>query len=212
MLQARTMTIITKLRAEWTILAKTPVDWPEPPFNGAPTAGAVLAHISTNPDPLLSALLQKVDQDQLAGQIIVQAFLPKLCNLALADPCACIDDYVAAFWITVKNYPHHRCHKVAANLALDTRKIVFAERAKFIEASELRPSSDPCASDIIDRAGELGIVSTHTRDLLQEIYIDASSRVDVAPRRHHMSEAALRQTCSRAVRRLATHRSDLLAA
>ncbi|MGL4831701.1 MAG: hypothetical protein ACRCWS_03845 [Propionibacteriaceae bacterium] len=205
------MTIITQLRSEWTILVETPIDWPEPPFNGAYNAGAVLARVSVEPDLLLGALLHKVDQDQLAGRIIVQALLPKLCSMALADPCARIDDYVAALWLTIKNYPHHRRHKVAANLALDTRKVVFADRAKLIEAPELRPSSEPHARDIIALAGELGIVSPHTCDLLQEIYLDATPRADVA-RRHRMSEAALRQTCSRAVRRLATHRSDLLAA
>lgn len=210
---ACTMGIVTILTTHWHQLAEQPVDWPEPPLGGAATAGAVLARISANPDATLYALVLRAQAgERLAGEIVLHAMLPKLCALAATDSQASIDDYVASFWLVLMHYPLQRQQKVAANLALDTRKAVHAQRPKLVALPSLvEAEPEPGAQEILEQARELQLLSDDAHALLHAVYIDGASPRSIA-QQHRRSAAAVRQTCSRAVRRLATHRSEFLAA
>ncbi len=119
--------IVRSLNEEWDRLAARPV--PTGWGGAARTVGEVLAGVGADPDARLGELLRHhAGGDQLAGRVVLQAMLGKLVRLAAEDRRHGVSDYVAECWLRLAGYPlARRPHRVAANLALDTRRGVRAE-------------------------------------------------------------------------------------
>ena len=78
-----------------------------------------------DPDPVLgrSAWPSPWTATSLAGRVVLQTMLGKVVRLAQAHPDVAVDDFVSALWCRIRTYPlTRRPRRIAANLALDTRK------------------------------------------------------------------------------------------
>jgi DNA-directed RNA polymerase specialized sigma24 family protein len=193
----------------------------------------VLAAAEGQPDAILGALLTEVSKgDQLAGRVVLQALLGRIVRMARRDPSAGVDDYVAALWCQIWTYPlASRPLRIAANLSMDTLKAVYSER-RWLRDGEVTPwppevfwderysggaawavdQSDPqpLSAEVVLRAGrDLALIDRATQALLLSVYVHELSGSEAAER-HWTSPASVRVRCSRAVRRLAAHASELL--
>lgn len=191
----------------------------------------VLLAVWGQPDAVLGALLTEVSSgDQVAGRVVLQALLGRMVQMAGRDRSAGIDDYVSALWCQIHAYPlAARPQRVAANLALDTLKAVVRER-RGLREGEVSPwppehfceerlgwpvavdEGEVFSAHEVLRAGvDCGLIDTAAHELLVSVYVDELSGLEAADR-HWSSPASVRTRCSRAVRRLAAHRDELLAA
>jgi DNA-directed RNA polymerase specialized sigma24 family protein len=193
----------------------------------------VLAAAEGQPDAILGALLTEVSKgDQLAGRVVLQALLGRLVRMARRDPSAGVDDYVAALWCQIQTYPlASRPVRIAANLSMDTLKAVYSER-RWLREGEVTPwppevfweerhggraewavdqgGSQPLSAELVLRAGrDRALVDQATHALLVSVYVDELSGSKAAER-HRTTPGSVRVRCSRAVRRLAAHASELL--
>lgn len=221
---------VTALNREWAHLEAraTVARWAatHPVLAGCGTPDDVLAAIRRTPDPALGALLHEDRQGcPHAARVVLQAMLGKVVLLAARDPYATAEEYAAQLWLVIRAYPiERRPARIAANLALDTRKAVRAEwdaRQVAVDGTlfdelaggetigsgqdELR------ARRVLRAAYELGLIDGPTRDVLTSVYAEGLPG-RVAAERHRTSHAALRKRCSGALRRLAAHRDALLEA
>jgi hypothetical protein len=197
--------------------------------------GDVLLAIRNEPDAALGALLTEVSRDdELAGRTVLQAMLGKLVRMAQADEYSGIDDYVAVMWCQIRTYPlAARPRKIAANLVLDTLKQVTNERRMLLhptvrlwppseqldiahEAALQRDSldhqrrmADLTVKELLNSAGQLGLLDGRSEELLKSVYADGLSSQATA---HllRISAGSVRVRCSRAVKMLARHRRQLL--
>jgi len=193
----------------------------------------VLDRVRSQPDQTLAALLTECARgERLAARVVLQAMLGKVVVMANRDPRAGLDDYVAALWITITNYPlARRAQRIAANLALDTLKAVRREQ-QWLRRGEVTPyppdafvrelvleaaareragrddGEDLDARRVIAAAQRLGLISEATGAVLTSVYADGLSG-QAAGERHHTSPAAIRYRCSTSIRRLAQHAGDL---
>jgi hypothetical protein len=186
-------------------------------------------------DAVLLALLTEVsrDHDQLAARVVLQTLVGRMVRMAQRDPRCSIEDYVAALWCVINNYPlSRRPTRIAANLSLDTLKAVSNDR-RWLRRGEvsLWPSSEsldellapvrldgspydsPPSADIEVRrvleAGRLlSLIETSDALLLQRVYGEGWSG-DRAARQLRMAEGTVRVRCSKAVRQLAAHAAEL---
>jgi DNA-directed RNA polymerase specialized sigma24 family protein len=197
----------------------------------------VLLAIAHEPDAALGALLTEVAKnDRLAARTVLQAMLGKLVRMACVDEHGRIDDYVAAMWLQICDYPlARRPRQIAANLALDTLKQVKTEQ-RLGRALEIRPwppgrrldelhelagyrdsvdhqahLSELTVDRVLDAAVRMGLLEPRARQLLGSVYADGLSGAGAAER-HGTSAGSVRVRCSRAVRHLARHASQLAAA
>ena len=185
------------------------------------------------PDAILGALLTEVSNgDQLAGRVVLQALLGRIVRMAGRDPSAGVDDYVTALWCRIQTYPlATRPESIAANLSMDTLKAVYAEH-RWLREGEVTPwppeaflqdcypsipgpiagtVEAPLSAVSVLRAGrDRALIDDSTHALLVSVYVDELSGSEAAER-HWTSVASVRVRCSRAVRRLAAHASELLA-
>lgn len=165
--------------------------------------------------------------DRLAGRAVLQSQLGRLVRMAGRDVGTVVDDYVSAFWCVLARYPlARRPERIAANLALDTLKLVHRDRqwmgrspvAVHPVGDALEPLlhgvvpagdvEEPGAAAVI-RAGErLRLIDPPTGRLLQAVYVDGLTGRDAAAR-CATTPGSLRVRCSRAVHRLAEHRAEL---
>ena len=156
--------------------------------------------------------------------------LGKAVRLAQAYPDVEVDEFVSALWCRIRTYPlARRPTKIAANLALDTRKDVLAafrgarqelaagslsgpswERLmRQLTERELQPeAADIQAHQVIDMAEARGLIDPATSSALRSVYLDgASSRAAAA--RLGTSPGMIRYRCSRGLRELSRHAAVL---
>lgn len=194
-------------------------------------AEVVLA-VRVQPDAVLGALLTEVSTgDQVAARAVLQALLGRMVQMAGRDRSAGIDDYVSALWCQIHAYPlAARPERVAANLALDTLKSVVRER-RWLREGEVSPwppesfceerlgwpvvadnkEQQFSAREVLRAGVDRGLIDAATHEVLVTVYMDELNGSQAADR-HWTSAASVRTRCSRAVRRLAAHRDELLAA
>ena len=166
--------------------------------------------------------------DRLAGRAVLQSQLGRLVRMAGRDSRAGVDDYVSGFWCVLARYPLERPpQRIAANLALDTLKLVHRDRqwmgrspvAVHPLGDELEPLLERVLPDVVDeeepgaaaviQAGErLRLIDPPTSRLLQAVYVEGLTGRDAAVR-CATTPGSLRVRCSRAVQRLAEHRVEL---
>ncbi len=197
---------------------------------GCESLADVLLAAQGQPDAVLGALLTEVSTgDRVAGRVVLQALLGRMVQMAGRDRAAGIGDYVAALWCQIHAYPvAARPELIAANLALDTLKAVVRER-RWLREGEVSPwppevfrdellgrpvaeDDEPLSAAEVLRTGvDHGLIDAPTHQVLVSVYVDELSGVEAADR-HWSSAGSVRTRCSRAVRRLAAHRAELLAA
>ena len=151
--------LIADLDAEWAQLSERsdPIvrGWAEAArvLQCCRTLADVLAAIRTDPDPALTALLTEAAQgDILAGRVVLQAWWARCAVGAdLSRPRR--RRVRRALWCRIRTYPlDRRPTKIAANLALDTRKDALATTrgARRERASDHCPSPAGSRSSIAD--------------------------------------------------------------
>ena len=227
--------LVDALNREWAALVDSHngavPDWAA--VAGLGDLASVLAAARAGDDAVLRALLAAAqDGSVLAGRTVVQALLGRLVRMARRDRTAVVDDYVSALWCVLARYPlSSRPVRIAANLALDTLKVVHHDRqwmgrravAVWLAGEDLEPLLDrvpgcsgddpallpePGASAVIGAGRRLRLIDEPTSRLLHAVYIDGLSGVEAAARLG-TTPGSLRVRCSRAVHRLADHAGAL---
>lgn len=205
-----------RLNAEWQAMAGGPVPsrWrTEPVLAEQSDLAGVLASVRSDPDAVLGALLGH--GDATAHRVVLQAMLGRMVLDALRDPAHDLDDYLAELWVRIATYPlTRRPGRIAANLALDTRKRVWAHRSvrPVDPASLAGVRADPPAASrlglLLTRARRTAVIDAEMERALRLVFSDgldcrtAAAELGITP-------STLRQRCHRAVRRLAAHAADL---
>lgn len=187
------------------------------------SAAEVLERIRKRPDPTLRRLIaiaQAGGPDaRLAAFIIVKSMLGKLILMARTERSD-IADWIGALWLIIHDHPlRRRPQRIAANLSLDTRKAVLASQDRrqiSVDAASWdqmadAPVAEPSASEVLRAASRLGLLDATTHAVLTSVYADGLDGRRAA-RAHHTTPGTIRWRCSRAVRLLAAHRAELLAA
>jgi DNA-directed RNA polymerase specialized sigma24 family protein len=190
----------------------------------------VLLAARGQPDAVLGALLTEVSTgDPLAARVVLQAMLGRMVRMAGRDPAAGVDDYLSALWCRIRSYPlAARPSRIAANLSMDTFKTVSAER-RWLREAEVTPwppvvfwdeehdhllveqEVDPFVASAVLAAGrDRGVIDGPVHALLFSVYVDELTGPQAADR-HWTTAESVRVRCSRALRRLAAHRDELLA-
>jgi DNA-directed RNA polymerase specialized sigma24 family protein len=234
------VTLVEALDWEWYELVRScPVavkSWADRHVALAPCRSLddILFNAKRNSDPILAAMLTEVARgDRLAARVVLQALMGRMVRMALRDARGGVEDYLAALWCVINNYPlSRRPMRIAANLSMDTLKVISSER-RWLRGGDvtLWPSSDSLeellppvdldgsahgAIPVVDvelrqvlAAGSmLSLIDNSEAALLETIYGDGFSG-DRAARRFHISEGAIRVRCSKAARRLAAHAVEL---
>ncbi|HET9647124.1 MAG TPA: hypothetical protein VFP34_02705 [Microlunatus sp.] len=221
------------LNREWCSIASEQPELPDrwrPMFPGLDPDSSiddVLRAVRADPDPSLGGLLRLCGGgDLLAGRVVLQAMLGKLVLMARRDPHAPLDDYVSAAWLQIRTYPlDRRPIRIAANLALDTLKVVRRGSApprgfevtpvppasledRRTESPFFEPEDHLGARRVIAAAARLGLITEHTESVLLSVYADGLSGQHAAER-HGKSPSAIRTQCSSAVRVLSRHAQTL---
>ena len=224
--------IIADLNREWSSLraGDEVEDWAarHPIMRDCPDLPAVLARVADEPDTTLRALLIEARAGSMAAaRVVLQAMLGKIVLMANADRVHGIDCYLLAMWECIRRYPiERRPHHVAANLALDARKLAKREPvgssrvvpwppgSSFADVVDRQFERDQVdhnhdiavltAGDVLRAAVELELIDADAGMLLHSVYADGTRSAEVAGQRD-ISPAAVRQRCSQAVRRLAVH-------
>ena len=180
----------------------------------------VLAAIRMEPDALLAGLLARgATGDALAHRVVLQTMLGSVVRLAAADPRHGVDDYLAELWLGIVTYPLvRRPRSIAANLALDARKRVWArERALPVDPVTLAlvpapaPEPEPSVPGVLAEAERLGLIDARTRLTLRVVYGEGLRSAQAAGVLATTPEV-VRWRCSRALRRLAAHAEALVPA
>lgn len=207
--------VVRSLNAEWSRLAAVPAP-PEWPMPGA-DLGDVLAGIGADPDVRLGELLRRhAGGDRLAGRVVLQAMLGKLVWLAAEDARHGVGDYVAECWLRLAEYPLvRRPARIAANLALDTRRRVRAgdDLRPFVDLAQLSERSAPRVVDVatlLRTATGLGLIDRQAGACLYAVY-GLGLRSHEAARQLRISPAMVRWRNARSIRRLAPHAARLAA-
>lgn len=181
------------------------------------------------PDAVLAALLAEVARGEaVAARAVLQSMIGRIIAMARRDQRAGVEDYLSALWCVIHSYPlARRPTKIAANLSMETLKMVSGERRWFRHAEVspwpphafLEPAYEfgrfgqqvggPDALGVLATGLELGLVDRAAAGLLRSVYVDGLSSEEAA-RRHGSTPGSVRVRCSRSVRRLAAA-SDQLA-
>jgi DNA-directed RNA polymerase specialized sigma24 family protein len=217
-----------RLNREWDDMCGHPALWLSP----SPSLEMVLQSVRFNPDKVLLGLIAACQEGySVAGRVIVQALLPKLILFSAAHPHPELDHLLAALWLRIDRYPvARRRSSVAANLLMDTRKDVLTEgrsprpvllgfdetqAATIVELGVTRAQADDGLDEedldgrsILSMARRLGLASSESLLIVEEVYLAGLPSEQVA-RRHHISPAAVRRRCSDTVQRLRSHREAL---
>ena len=197
----------------------------------------VLFAVQLRPDATLRALLTEVSKgDELAGRVVLQAMIGRMVRMAIRDPKASIDDYIAALWCQIRSYPlASRPDRIAANLSMDTFKSLRREQ-RWMRHFEVQPwppetfldetyawtrltwnldgtepDHDVSARDVLRAGCRRKLIDPATQQLLETVYLDGLDPLAVS-RHHRSTPGAVRVRCSRAVRTLADHARELVEA
>ena len=228
--------VVAALNREWECLRSSSevADWVtrHPVLQGCRDLASVLARVRAAPDEVLGALLIEARAGSTtAGRAVLQAMLGKIVLMANADPVRGIDSYLLAMWVCIRRYPiERRPQHVAANLALDSRKVARREDAgslkivpwppgpSFTDAVDRQYERDHAdhsrdialltAGDVLKAAVELELIDADAQALLGSIYAEGNRAAEVASQRC-ISPSAVRQRCSQAVRLLAVHSTEI---
>lgn len=219
-------------QSDWESLTERGSDhlpgWVErhPVFAGCADLDDILDAIRGEPDTGLGALIA---EDQagcpLAARVVLESMRPKMLRMAYADPHAEPADYLAHLWLVIRRYPlHRRAERIAANLALDTLKAVKSEQDDHLlplESDRLDqlqtradltwPQTSLTVRSVLQTAEQLGLIDRLTRVVMCSVYADGLPGRRAASR-HNIGHNALRQRCSSAMRTLADHAEELVAA
>lgn len=206
---------LARLDAEWHHLLDThphvPLSWRRDcaAFAAASGLGEVLIVVRADPDAALGHLVRaRAGGDDLSGRVVLQAILGKLVRMALVDPAASLDDYLAAAWERIVTYPvDARPTRIAANLVLDTLKAVKREYRRPV-ATPLVAPPQPDAATVLRWATEAGWLDADAVATLGAVYLEGRPGADVA-RSLGTSPGALRVRCHRAVQVLREHAVEL---
>lgn len=205
---------VRSLNAEWSRLAPLPA--PEAWRTPAATLGELVAGIPADPDVRLGELLRHhAAGDGLAGRVVLQAMLGKLVRLAALDTRHGVGEYVAECWLRLADYPlGRRPRRIAANLAMDTRRAVRAadERRATVDVAQLTELSAPVRLDVpgvLRAATRLGLIDRDAGACLYAVY-GLGLRSHEAALQLRISPALVRWRNARSIRRLAPHASTLL--
>lgn len=210
---------LRRLDADWAARtasdAPVPRAWPLacPALAGTDRLADVLVRGRRQPDAVLLALLRlHATGDPLAGRVVVQAMLPKMVRMACRDAEAGLPDYLAALWERICAYPlERRPRRIAANLALDTLKLVKARHRCRATATWPGPVDDADAwggESVLELGERLGYIDATVRTTLRTVYLDGRSSAAAASELGTTS-AAVRQRCSKGVRALRSHAVEL---
>lgn len=208
--------IITTLNAEWDRLRceAVPDRWR---LAGVATLDHVLQAVRSSPDESLGRLIAaQASGDSLAGRVVLQAMLGKLILMAARDAAHSIDDYVTECWVRIGTYPlQRRPRRIAANLAWDTRRAVRADASAELP-SDLTvmphvPSAEPTVSSVLSAAVDSGLIDAGTARCLYAVY-GLGLPSHEAGQRLRISPALVRWRNAKAIRRLAPHAGQLVAA
>lgn len=206
---------IIELNREWALLAPgtVPDHWAVP----GGTLAELLSSIEADPDPVLGELLARyAEGEQLAGRVVLQAMLGKLVILAARDHQHSVADYLAECWLLLGHYPLiRRPRRIAANLALDTRRAVRAGDCDLplIDPARIDDHPGPEAGDVgalIRTATKLGLIDAASAACLAATYLVGLPSHE-AGRWLAISPALVRWRNARSLRALAPH-AHLLAA
>ena len=229
--------IVAALNTEWASLRDDDGEvhgWAarHPALRGCADLPAVLAAIPADADAVLGALLRESSAgSQLAARTVLQAMLGKVVLMAARDRGTGTQAYVVAMWERIRTYPiDRRPTHIAGNLALDTRKLARREGrrdrratpwppgagfAELVDRQRIRDDADHgrdvsilTAGDVIRAALELEIIDADASALLGTVYAEGLSSSETAQTLTTTPEA-VRQRCSKALRRLAGHEDSL---
>lgn len=223
--------VVDHLNDEWSLLAEIPTDtcmaWSVlcAPLAECGTPAATLAAVRCDPDVVLGFLIRRYSHGEtLAGRIVLQAMLGKLVRLSYTAAAAgrpeALDDLVAQMWCQIADYPlDRRPRKIAANLALDTLKVVQREWLNTGEISvptwvviaTLVDRERPVVRDVMEEipwtseaiigaAFEKSLITETTRDILLAVYGAEGLPGASAGERWGCSPAAIRTRCRTAVK------------
>ena len=233
----RPRSVVADLNREWASISDQEDEVPtwvgrHPALLGCRTLGDVLAAVSRDPDPVLGALIRESTAGSLAAaRTVLQAMLGKVILMSQGDAGAGVDDYLASMWERIRTYPiDRRPAHIAANLALDTRKLARREQRGAAVASPWPPGDG--FADVVDRqwvrdgvdhnrdiamltvgdviraALELELIDDDAGSLLDSVYGSGLTSREAASR-HRLTATTVRWRCSRAVRVLADHSAEL---
>ena len=141
----------------------------------------------------------------------------KLVLLAARDPQHSIAEYVTECWLQICRYPlARRPQRIAANLALDTRRSVWAGEQPTVSLdpqvlNDLAHSAGPDAITVIRNATRLGLIDRSAAACLVAVYC-LGLRSHEAAQRLSISADLVRWRNARSIRRLAPHAAVLAAA
>lgn len=200
----------------------------EPLLRGLDTLGGLPALVGQDADGVLLALVRLAQAGApLAGRAVLQLMLGKVARVARSqygcgDREEALAAAVGALWQSVATYPvGRRPVRVAANLALETlagtRRDLASARASRGWLPLPEPGGGPSADEaglgvdgevwqVLAAAVRDGTVTAAEARLLGRVYASDGSGSPVDPRtiaaQEGLSWPALRQRCSRSVRRL----------
>ncbi len=205
-----------RLNREWVLLQRQPAppSWTDSPA----TLGDVLAGIPLDPDRRLGELLTRnAAGEQVAGRVVLQAMLGKLVLFAAKDPWHNDADYVTECWLQLCKYPlGRRPRRIAANLAMDTRRAVWAAESSPLVLDPLlleerARSVEPDTIDLIRTATRLGLIDRAAGACLVAVYC-LGLRSHEAAEQLAISPELVRWRNARSIRKLAPHAAELAAA
>lgn len=230
--------VVEALNADWQqLVASRPAEvgqWVvrRPELGCDVTLAQLVTRASAGCDATLHALLSEARSgDRLAVRTVLQSLLGRLVRMAGRDRRSSVDDYVAAAWCVIVGYPlAARPARIGANLALDTLKLVHAERdgGRAAEVA-LWPVGDGIdqlervigqqtldhgvaarvdAGRVIEAGCRLRLLDEPARLLLEGVYMRGLSGAEVA-RQSASTPGSVRVRCSRAVQVLAAHAVEL---
>jgi hypothetical protein len=145
---------------------------------------------------------------------VLQAMLGRIVLDAARDRIHGVDDYVGELWLVIACYPlARRPSRIAANLALDTRKRVWHRTPAVADGAPatsavpaLHPSEE--LDHVLRNARRQHVIDPATESVLRLVYSDGL-RSEEAAGRLGVSSAVVRQRCHRGIRRLAVRAGDL---
>lgn len=240
---AITSSLYRHLLAEWVAIGQQPATrialrrWgrAEPALANHQTPGDIVDAIDNadyaGADEILIALIRRFQSGhQLAGRILLQALLPKLCRLAHYSRDA---DYldaarqtaIAEFWQVITDYNPDRTRKVAITLALNTLRAIThhantpeiptaiindlaatTEPAPSVaepEAATFELTNDADLTQVIHWARRENAITDAEAEILTISYTHDTYGFTEAAHRFGITAATVRKRCERATRKLA---------
>lgn len=216
----------SRLDDEWNRIADfspAAFDWSE--LAVADTLDGLVEQVRIEPDRLLGALIERGrghdPRATTARLVVLRCLLGTLISLSGRDRIP-LEEYLVECWLRIAEYPlERRPRSIAANLWMDTRKKLIADRVAArrqvavephaFEVAQPEPLDPTCeVEQVLVEADSRGLIDADTRELLSTVYRDGLSGQEAALR-HGTTVDLVRWRCSKAVRRLSGHALELAA-